>query len=517
MAEVVPNGSQSYNIPKLTFKAYIGFAMMVFGMFMAILDIQIVSSSMTEIQAGLSASSDEINWVQTAYLIAEVIMIPFSGFLNRMLSTRVLFSISALGFTLSSALCATATSINQMIIYRAFQGFIGGGMIPTVFATAFTIFSPQKRRIVTPIIGLVVTLAPTIGPTVGGYLSSSFSWHWLFLINVPIGILVTTVSWLTINFDEGDISLLQKLDWLGLASMALFLGSLEYVLEEGPQHDWLSDQTILIMTICMVVGAILFFYQAFTRKEPIVDLYAFSNLNFALGTFFSFSLGIGLYGLTFMYPLYLGHVLHYSSYDIGTTMFVSGVSMFIGAPLAAILSSKMDERYVMAIGFLGFALCTYNSSSINTQWGFWELFDPQMLRGISMMLCMVPINNITLGTLSPDRLKGASSLFNLSRNLGGAIGLGIINTILINRTAFHYSRLSDSLNWQNRSAIDTIQALSYNFSHQGLNGQAIAMTQIATMVNNQATVLSLSDCFILISILFMLLSLLVLFVKKPNR
>jgi len=218
MAEVVPNGSQSYNIPKLTFKAYIGFAMMVFGMFMAILDIQIVSSSMTEIQAGLSASSDEINWVQTAYLIAEVIMIPFSGFLNRMLSTRVLFSISALGFTLSSALCATATSINQMIIYRAFQGFIGGGMIPTVFATAFTIFSPQKRRIVTPIIGLVVTLAPTIGPTVGGYLSSSFSWHWLFLINVPIGILVTTVSWLTINFDEGDISLLQKLDWLGLAS-----------------------------------------------------------------------------------------------------------------------------------------------------------------------------------------------------------------------------------------------------------------------------------------------------------
>ena len=312
MTEFVPSGDQSYNIPRLTFKAYIGFAMMVFGMFMAILDIQIVSSSMAEIQAGLSASSDEINWVQTAYLIAEVIMIPFSGFLNRMLSTRVLFSVSALGFTISSALCATATSINQMIIYRAFQGFIGGGMIPTVFATAFTIFSRQKRKIVTPIIGLVVTLAPTIGPTVGGYLSSSFSWHWLFLINVPIGIVVTIISWLTINFDEGDIKLLQKLDWLGLASMALFLGSLEYVLEEGPQHDWLSDQTILIMTICMVVGAILFFYRAFTRNEPIVDLYAFSNLNFALGTFFSFSLGIGLYGLTFMYPLYLGRVLHYN-------------------------------------------------------------------------------------------------------------------------------------------------------------------------------------------------------------
>ena len=179
-----------------------GFLAMVFGMFMAILDIQIVSASLAEIQAGLSASADEISWVQTAYLIAEVVMIPLSGFLARLLSTRVLFTAAAAGFTVASALCATATSIEQMIIYRAIQGFIGGGMIPSVFAVAFSLFPPSKRNIVSPLIGLVATLAPTIGPTVGGYLSNAFSWHWLFLVNVGPGILVTIAVFLLVDFDE---------------------------------------------------------------------------------------------------------------------------------------------------------------------------------------------------------------------------------------------------------------------------------------------------------------------------
>ena len=186
-------------------KRLIAFFAMVFGMFMSILDIQIVSASLAEIQAGLSAGSDEVAWVQTAYLIAEVIMIPLSGTLARIVSTRVLFSVSAAGFTIASALAATATNIDQMIVYRALQGFIGGGMIPSVFAAAFTIFPPSKRSIVSPIIGLVATLAPTIGPTVGGYLSHAFSWHWLFLVNIIPGIIVTIVTWNFIDFDKPEL------------------------------------------------------------------------------------------------------------------------------------------------------------------------------------------------------------------------------------------------------------------------------------------------------------------------
>src|SRR5215468_4006314 len=216
----------------------IAFIAMVFGMFMAILDVQIVSASLTEIQAGLSASSNEISWVQTAYLIAEVVMIPLSGFLSRALGTRILFSISAAGFTAASLMCGLSSSINEMIFWRAVQGFIGGGMIPTVFATAFTIFPRSKLGVISPLIGIVATLAPTVGPTIGGYLTDALSWHWLFFINIAPGVVVTIMAFSLIDFDKPDYSLLDHFDWRGLIAMAGFLGALEYVLEEGPRNDW---------------------------------------------------------------------------------------------------------------------------------------------------------------------------------------------------------------------------------------------------------------------------------------
>src|SRR3954467_1189508 len=276
------------------------FICMVFGMFMAILDIQIVSASLAEIQAGLSASSDEISWVQTSYLIAEVIMIPLSGTLSRVLSTRYMFVIASAGFTLMSLMCAMSSSINEMIVWRALQGFIGGGMIPTVFASAFTIFPPEKRPVISPIICLVATLAPIIGPTLGGYLTDLFSWHWLFLVNIVPGIFVTVSTYLLVDFDEPDFSLFKSFDWAGLGFMAAFLGSLEYVLEEGPNNEWFQDEAVLILAIVCIVGAVGFFYRAFTAKQPIVDLRAFADRNFLAGSSFSFVMGIGLYGLTYL-------------------------------------------------------------------------------------------------------------------------------------------------------------------------------------------------------------------------
>ena len=230
-----------------------GFGAMCIGMFMAILDVQIVATSLPNIQSALKIAPDQMSWVQTAYLIAEVIMIPLSGVLARIVSTRVLFTVCAAGFTLASALCATATNIEQMIVYRAIQGFIGGGMIPSVFAAAFTIFPPSKRNIVSPMVGLVATLAPTIGPTIGGYISHAMSWHWLFLINVIPGIIVTAVTWSLIDFDKPDLKLLKKFDWWGLASMAVFLGTMEFVLEEGNNKDWFNDHHIVMGTIAMVI------------------------------------------------------------------------------------------------------------------------------------------------------------------------------------------------------------------------------------------------------------------------
>ena len=307
---------------------------MVFGMFMAILDIQIVSASLSQIQAGLSASSDEVTWVQTSYLVAEVIMIPLSGFLSRVVSTRVIFTISAGGFTLMSFMCAHANSIEEMIVWRALQGFIGGGMIPTVFASAFTIFPRDKQPFIAPIIGLVATLAPTIGPTVGGYLTDWFSWHWLFLVNLGPGIIVTIAAWLLIDFDEPDYSLLTHFDYVGLITMAGFLGALEYALEEGPSKDWFESEPVTIAIVISAVSCVAFFWRMATARQPIVDLTAFRDRNFWTGSMFAFVLGIGLYGLTYIYPVYLAVVRGYSSLMIGKTMFVTGLCMFLTAPFA---------------------------------------------------------------------------------------------------------------------------------------------------------------------------------------
>jgi DHA2 family multidrug resistance protein len=494
----------------------IAFLAMVFGMFMAILDIQIVSASLAEIQAGLGAGRDEIAWVQTSYLIAEVIMIPLSGILARILSTRVLFTVSAAGFTLASMLCATATNIDQMIVYRAIQGFIGGGMIPSVFAAAFTIFPPSKRPIVSPMIGLVATLAPTIGPTVGGYISDAMSWHWLFLVNVIPGIGVSIAAWTLIDFDEPERDLAKTFDWWGLLGMAAFLGALEYVLEEGPANDWLSDQTIASFAVIMTAGAILFFYRAFRAKVPVVDLKAFTDINFAFGSLFSFVLGVGLYGLTYIYPLYLGSVRGYDALMIGETMFVSGLAMFLTAPVAGALSARIDLRVMLMIGFVGFGAGTWLMTDITADWDYYELLLPQILRGVSLMLCMVPINNLALGTLPPERIKNASGLFNLTRNLGGAVGLAVINTMLTSRDDFHYARLAEAVTWANRTAVDMLDNLTRNFTADGLSGADAALNQVTGMVRQQAWVMSFADVFWVLTLLFAGLAIAAMMMKKPE-
>ncbi|MBX4335170.1 DHA2 family efflux MFS transporter permease subunit [Bartonella raoultii] len=490
------------------------FIVMAFGMFMAILDIQIVASSLAEVQAGLAASSEEISWVQTSYLIAEVIMLPLSGFLGRLLSTRVFFTISAVGFTMTSLLCATATSIEEMIVYRALQGFIGGGIVPSVFVASYVLFPPSKRPIVVPIVGLVATLAPTIGPTVGGYLCHLLSWHWLFLINVPFGIIISVLAWKLIDFDKADLSLMKKFDWLGLISMALFLGTLEYILEEGARNDWLNNNLILNLFIIMILSASLFFWRAFTVEEPIVDLSAFANFNFSTAAIFSFSLGIGLYGLTYLYPVYLSQIRHYDAMMIGETLFLSGFVMLLTAPLAGFLSAHIDERLMIAIGLLGFALGTWLASSITDHWDFWELFWPQVFRGFSVMLCMVPINNIALGTLPPERMQNASGLFNLTRNLGGAVGLAIISTLITKRTNLHYERIAETIQQGNNQATEMLSSLTLYFKTTTFDSYTLALSQLSNMVHIQAMIIALGDIFFIITIIFIILTFMTVFLKK---
>jgi len=493
----------------------VAFLAMCFGMFMAILDIQVVSASLTEIQAGLAASSDEITWVQTAYLMAEVVAIPLSGFLSRALGTRFMFAGAAAGFTLASLMCGMCTSMEQMIVWRAIQGFIGGGMVPTVFASAFTIFPRSRMSTITPLIGLVATLAPTIGPTVGGYLTDAFSWHWLFFINIVPGIVVTVAAITLIDFDEPNLSLFEAFDWLGLITMASFLGALEYVLEEGPRYNWFEDSTIELAAVVSASSAVIFLIRVILARNPIVDLRAFLDRNFAAGSAFSFILGIGLYGLTYLYPIYLGQIRGYNALMIGETMFVSGATMFFCAPAVGRLVTRVDPRMMLAAGFLIVAASNWQMTYVTKDWDFWELLVPQLLRGVGMMLAIVPITNLALSTLSPDRLKNASGLFNLTRNLGGAVGLAALNTVLNNRTDLHLARLHDAITWSHPEALERLSKLATRM--RGSDAQNMALKQLMALVHQQGVVMAFADVFLLLSLLFVGFAGLVVLMRRPPQ
>jgi DHA2 family multidrug resistance protein len=260
---------------------------------------------------------------------------------------------------------------------------------------------------------------------------------------------------------------------------------------------------------------VLFFWRALTRDDPLVDLYAFQNRNFAFGSLFSFTMGIGLYGLTYLYPVYLGRIRGYDALQIGETMFITGLSMFLTAPVAGFLSRKLDPRVMMMIGFAGFSLGTYVASFITADWGFNELLIPQILRGVSLMLCMVPINNLALGTLPPSQLKNASGLYNLTRNLGGAVGLAVITTLLNGRTDLHIARLHEMVVAGRQVAEENIAALTQRFADYGEAAQQMALTVINQRVHKQALVMAFGDIFLGLTFIFASLVLLALFMSKP--
>jgi DHA2 family multidrug resistance protein len=501
----------------LSRRQWAAFLAMVVGMFMAILDIQIVSSSLSEIQAGLSASATEVSWVQTSYLIAEVVMIPLSGYLSRLLSTRVLFVASVAGFTVMSLACAMTGSLGGMVLCRLLQGFLGGAMIPTAFAASFMLFPPQRRAGVGVMMGLVATMAPTIGPTLGGYLTQLFSWHWLFLINLPPGLLVGAAVWLLLDLDKPDRSLLHGFDIPGLLLMAVFLGGTEYVLEEGPRWQWLEDRSVAIMAAVATVAGLLFFARVLTYRRPIVDLTAFSDRNFALGCLFSFVLGVGLYGSVYLLPLFLAQVRGYNSLQIGLIMMVTGTCQFLSAPLAGMLSKRIDLRLMLALGLGLFGTGVYLNHFVTSEWGFWELVVPQGIRGLSLMLCFLPINTLALGTLTHDRLKNASGLYNLMRNLGGALGLAVLNTVLIDREALHLERLSEHLTMTSPRVQAMLEGLTIRFGGTADDSPTLpAIAMLSRMAHRQAQVLTFADCMLLMAGVFFGAMLLMPLIRKPR-
>ena len=496
---------------------WVGVLAMVVGLFMAIMDVQIVTSSLTQIQGGLSASPDEISWVQTAYLIADVVMVPLSGMLSRLLSTRVLFVSAALGFTAASALCATATSLSQMILYRAMQGFCGGAITPSVFPVIYTKFRGPRLATLMVIISVILNLSSTLGPTIGGFLTDTISWHWLFLVNIVPGIVVAITVWLTIRIDKPDWSLLRYFDLCGLVLMALFLGCLEYALEEGPRWDWLADNTVRTAVIVSAIASGLFFWRVLTYHQPIVDLRTFTNRNFALGSFYTFIVGSGMYSTTYLIPLFLAQVRGFSAWQIGMTVVVAGLAQMALSPISTQVARRIDLRIMLGFGLFLFAFSMYLTAGLTNQSGFSELLVPQALRGFALMFCYLPANLIALGTVPPDQLKNAAGLYNLTRDLGGAIALAALGTIMNVRLHFHWNRLIEDIN-PARSAVQQFLESQSNRFEGLITGDAgrAAIKLLAGVVQREALVLTYNDALMAIGVVFIFALTLMPLVKSPR-
>jgi MFS transporter, DHA2 family, multidrug resistance protein len=501
-------------------RKFLIFGLMAFGQFMALLDIQIVAGSLNSIQAGLNAGPDEIAWVQTAYLMAEIVMIPLAAFLSQALSTRWLFTASAALFTLASLMCGLAWDINSMIFFRAIQGFVGGAMVPTVFATGFAMFEGPKRAMIPAILGVVSTLAPTLGPSVGGWVTEVADWRWLFFMNIVPGVAVSIILPLLGKVDEARPEMLKRIDWLHVASLAVFLGSLQYVLEEGPRHEWFTDLGVTTAAWLSAVGCVVFFERTFFSTMPVLKLSPFKRPTFAMACVLNLVVGFGLYAATYLTPVFLGRVRGYSSLQIGVTVFVTGLAMTVTAPIAARLSTRVDGRYVIAIGFVMFAAGLWMFSGITADWGFGELMWPQVVRGLAILLCIVPAVGMALNGVAPSELRYASGLFNLTRNLGGAVGIAVANTWLQDNTRLHMLRLSEGLGETPARATAMIQGLAQyagQFTPDAGRALMMAQAEMGRIVGRQAATLAFADTYRLMAWLFIAALVIVPFCKPAPQ
>ena len=492
-------------------------SVMCIGFFIAYLDIQIVAASIQEIGGGLSASQSEISWVQTSYLIGEIIVIPLSGWLSRVMSTRWLFSVSAAGFTGASILCGMAWDIHSMIVFRAIQGFLGGSMIPTVFTTALVFFRGKQLVVAASVVGGLASLAPTLGPVVGGWITDSWSWHWLFYINLIPGIAVAILVPMFVKIDKPDLSLIKGADYLGIVLMSLFLGCLEYVLEEGPRWDWFGDETITTCAWISGLAGIAFIIRSLTFARPVVDLRALTIRNFTLGCWFSFVTGLGIFSIVYLTPLFLGRVRGLDAWQIGTALLSAGIFQLMAVPVYGVLANRIDLRWLMMAGLACFGVATWLYASVTHDWGWRELILPQAFRGFAQQFCVAPIVTLTLGILPPDRLKSASGLFNLMRNLGGAIGIAACGTILNDRTNLHFLRIAEHLNTSNAAVTNFLNQLSLRYMESWgdtSHAQMAAAKKLWLLAFREAQTQTFADAFLAIAVCFAIAVVMVPLLKK---
>jgi len=491
------------------------------GAFMAVLNIQIVNASLADIQGAIGAGIDDGGWISTAYLIAEIVVIPLTGWLSRVFSLRLYLLVNAILFLVFSAACALATDLQQMIVLRAIQGFTGGVLIPLAFTIIITLLPKSKQPIGLALFAISATFAPAIGPTIGGYLTENLGWQYIFYVNLVPGSIMVVMLWVSLGRAPMNLSLLAKGDWPGIVTMAIGLAALQTVLEEGNKDDWFGSPFIVRLSIIAFVALSLFIWIELTSKRPLLDLKLLLGRNFGFGVIANFMLGVALYGSVFILPLYLSRTQGYNSEQIGMVLAWTGLPQLVLIPLVPRLMQRFDARLVIGVGFALFAASNFMNIHMTADYAADQLLWPNIVRAIGQALCFAPLSAIATAAIDKEHAGSASALFNMTRNLGGAVGIALLQTFLTKREQFHSNNLVQSVSGFAEVTRERIEHLTTYFLSHGTADHASAahkaIVAIALRTRQQATIMAFSDTFYLLGVTLIIALVASLLLKKVSH
>ncbi|QOZ55230.1 MDR family MFS transporter [Bradyrhizobium sp. CCBAU 53338] len=507
--------------PGVSAKTWIAVIGATLGAFMAVLNIQIVNASLADIQGAIGAGIDDGGWISTSYLIAEIVVIPLSGWLAQVFSIRIYLLTNAILFLLLSAACALAQDLPQMIVLRAVQGFTGGVLIPMAFTLIITLLPRAKQPVGLALFALSATFAPAIGPTIGGYLTENFGWQYIFYVNLAPGAIMVGMLWYALDSKPMKLTLLRDGDWAGIITMAIGLSALQTVLEEGNKDDWFGSPFIVKLSVIAVVSLTAFLIIELTVKKPLLNLRLLVRRNFGFGMLANFLLGVALYGSVFILPQYLSRIQGYNAEQIGTVLAWTGLPQLVLIPLVPCLMQRFDARIIIGIGFVLFAGSNFMNIFMTSDYAADQLLWPNVVRAIGQALVMAPLSAVATAGIEAENAGSASGLFNMMRNLGGAVGIALLQTVLTKREQYHSNVLMQSVSAFEQATRTRLEQLTQYFINHGVLDRADAAHRayvaIGHVVQKQAYILAFSDTFYLLGMALIVALIAVLFLKKPGH
>lgn len=485
-----------------------------------IIDTTIVNVALNDMRGSLGATLNDVAWVITAYAIANVIVIPMTSWLSKQFGRKNYFAASIIIFTLASFLCGNATNIWELVAFRFIQGMGGGALLVTAQTIITESYPTAKRGMAQAIYGMGVIVGPTLGPPLGGYIVDHFAWPYIFYINIPIGIIATILTILYVKSPKyGEKLKANQVDWWGIIFLATFIGSLQFVLEHGQQDDWFQDPMIVLLSAASVLGLIMFIWRELVYEHPIVNLRVLKNNNLRIGTLMTFILGFGVYGSTFIIPIYCQSLLGWTAIDAGLLLVPSSITTGLMMPvIGKLLERGVSQKYLVAAGFVIFFLFTYWMHDIMTpDTGSEHMFWPLIMRGLGLGLLFVPITTLSLSTLKGREIGEGAAFTGMMRQLGGSFGIAIMTTMIARLNQQNRVNLIPNITAINANVQQRIQGFQHMFMSKGFSASeslAKAYQMLDGMVMKQSTLLSYKDVFLYLGILFLICVPFVMMIKK---